>query len=285
MNEFKRLDDWVKALFEPGARFDVSLAGIAGRLRLSEGWVNVRDALPDHLFYFVVEGVFEARLNNETRRINAGELLWAGQGTSIRFRLPPGEKLVIWRFRLDARGAGGALLAPPRPFWHLAPARNCETWMEQIVDEASYPGTHGERRQRALLACLFIEIARLAEGASNQAGSLTRAQRETIARYFAEHAARWPTPADLAAAAELSPDYFARCFRRTYGVPPRRWLVEERQRLAALRLLESTQNISQIAASLGYADVFLFSRQFKAVFGASPTQYRQSHGAVGHLGL
>lgn len=282
MADSKILNEWLTAIFDAGASFEISLASVAGRLRLSAGWRNAISPLSDHLLYFVVEGLFEAELNGEVRRIHAGELLWACRGTHIHFHLPPGEKLVIWRFRLRATVAG-RLLPSPGAYLHLAPARSCETWMEQIVDEASYPAPHGEARQRALLGCLLTEIARLMAGGEDEAGHLTRTQRETLARYFAEHASGWPTPADLAGSVQLSPDYFARCFRRTYGISPRGWLVEERQRLAALRLLESTGNVSQIARDLGYADVFLFSRQFKAVFGASPTHYRRKHGAVSLL--
>lgn len=277
------LKPWLDALFTPDARFEISLLGVPGRLRLPDGWATAVPCLPDHLFYFVVEGSFAAEVNDEAFGVVAGDLLWAGQGCRIRFHLPPGEKLVIWRFRLQARDGDGALLSAPRPFQHLSPARSCETWMEQIVDEMSYPAEHSAERQRALLGCLFTSIARLASEAESETGRLTRAQRETIARYFAEHAPDWPSPSNLARAVDLSPDYFARCFRRTYGLSPRRWLVEERQRLAALRLLESMQNISLIARELGYADVFLFSRQFKAVFGVSPMGYRREHGGVGVL--
>ena len=51
-------------------------------------------------------------------------------------------------------------------------------------------------------------------------------------------------------------------------------------RLATVRLLETNSNISEIALQLGYRDVFLFSRQFKAVHGLSPKAYRHQHGAI-----
>jgi AraC-like DNA-binding protein len=282
MNSPQNLQIWLDALFDSHAKFDISFANIAGRLRLPEDW-KTRLFLPEHLLYFVVEGTFEAQLGDEYRRINAGDLLWAARGTHIRYWLRRGEKLVIHRFRLQAFNPDGEIMDLSSPFWHLPLARSCATWMEQIVDEASYAAPYGEARLRGLFACLLIEMARISSNHERGANWLTRSQREEISRYFANNARRWPSPADLASSVELSPDYFTRCFRRTFGITPRRWLMEERLRLSALRLLESNLNISQIAHELGYEDVFLFSRQFKAVFGVSPTLYREKHGAVGHL--
>lgn len=34
----------------------------------------------------------------------------------------------------------------------------------------------------------------------------------------------------------------------------------------------------EIAAELDYADIYLFSKQFKKYFGVSPTGYRKRHG-------
>jgi YesN/AraC family two-component response regulator len=46
----------------------------------------------------------------------------------------------------------------------------------------------------------------------------------------------------------------------------------------ACQLLDTTnQPVKQIAASLGYDDPFYFSRVFKAVNEASPTEYRLMH--------
>jgi AraC-like DNA-binding protein len=64
-------------------------------------------------------------------------------------------------------------------------------------------------------------------------------------------------------------------FRRSFGVSPRRWLMQERIRLAARRLCDSTMSVSAIAQDFGYADVYPFSRQFKDVMGQSPLAYRR----------
>ena len=75
----------------------------------------------------------------------------------------------------------------------------------------------------------------------------------------------------------LSQDYFARIFRRSMGLSPRAWLVDERIRCAAASLLESDAPIGTVAADHGYADLTLFGRQFRAVMGAAPRQWREQH--------
>lgn len=278
-----RLRVWLAALLDARCAFTVSLFGLAGRLRAPVGWKVRLDALADHLFYFVAEGALLAEIEGETRAVASGDLLWAARETPIDFRLDKTQNLVIWRFRLRALDIDSRPLAAPQRLWHVSPARGCETWMEQIVDEASLEAPFQNERMRALLLGLLTELARSRSVAQPVGNVLSRSQRARIAARLSESSRRWPSPADLAQVVELSPDYFTRCFSRTYGVSPRRWLLEERMRLAGVRLLESSATVSQIAGELGYEDIFSFSRQFKAVVGLSPTQYRQRHGTVATL--
>ena len=269
------LSQWPDALFDARWRFTVSLASVAGYFRVPSNWRATLDGSSQHLLYFPIEGAFDARVGATEMRVQTGDLLWAPPGAHLRYTSREGEKLTLLRFRLSARDQTGELLTFAAPFVHLSPAHGCRVWMERIVGEASFALAHGECVTRALLACLCAEIAR-GETERVGGGRLSAAQRRALEAYASEHVVRWPSPAELANAVTLSPDYFARCFGATYGLAPRRWLVEQRVRLGALRLLESTLNVSQIARELGYDDVFLFSRQFKNVMGESPRDYRNN---------
>ncbi|MFF4935051.1 helix-turn-helix transcriptional regulator [Streptomyces griseofuscus] len=83
-----------------------------------------------------------------------------------------------------------------------------------------------------------------------------------------------PRVADLAQMVGLSPDYFTRTFRRTYGMPPREWIIRQIIQHAAAHLDRTGKSIAQIAAFYGYPDSFLFSQQFKSVMGVPPQVYR-----------
>jgi len=54
------------------------------------------------------------------------------------------------------------------------------------------------------------------------------------------------------------------------------WLLQQRLRHAAVLLRESNARVSEVASKLGYSEIYLFSRQFRQMFGASPKKYRRT---------
>lgn len=68
--------------------------------------------------------------------------------------------------------------------------------------------------------------------------------------------------------------HFTRKFHQEFGITPAKYLQELRIR-EARRLLERTDlNLSSIAQSIGYTDMFTFSKAFKKLTGLSPREYR-----------
>jgi AraC-like DNA-binding protein len=261
---------WTGKLLDRSFRFEILLLGLPGHMRIPAGWKGKQACLEEHLFYFVEEGSFSARIGKTGHRFKAGDFLWIPAGASFEFWLPAGGKLAIHRFRLRA-GAPALRKAGP-VILHDCGA--CRVWFEQIAAESGQRDPSGEIRFRGLLLCLFTELQRVLRDRAEPGAGLDRRQQGMLAEFAAREAAHWPGPADLAAHLNLSHDYFSRLFAKTFHKTPRRWLMEQRIGLAALRLRESALNVSQIADEFGYRDVFLFSRQFKAVTGLSPLRYR-----------
>lgn len=68
--------------------------------------------------------------------------------------------------------------------------------------------------------------------------------------------------------------YFSRKFKTAYGITPLKYLQNIRIN-AAKKLLETTDlSLSAIAPSVGYVDIFSFSKAFKKNTGISPVDYR-----------
>jgi AraC-like DNA-binding protein len=79
----------------------------------------------------------------------------------------------------------------------------------------------------------------------------------------------------LAAAVGMSRAAFARRFVAAFGVAPLQHLHEQRMETAAALLRDTEQGLAAIAAQVGYASEFAFSRAFKRHHGLSPSVYRR----------
>ncbi|TPK69729.1 helix-turn-helix transcriptional regulator [Mesorhizobium sp. B2-4-15] len=85
---------------------------------------------------------------------------------------------------------------------------------------------------------------------------------------------------DIAQACGLSVSYFARAFRQTVGVPPYKWLMNERIQKAKTLLRQSRLGISEVALACGFVDQSHLTRVFRSSVGRTPRLWRQGADAV-----
>lgn len=86
-----------------------------------------------------------------------------------------------------------------------------------------------------------------------------------------------PVVVDLAAAVGLSASRLVHLFRKEVGMSIRSYVVERRLVMAALLIVQTDEQISQIAYSVGFGDVSNFNHSFKRRFAMSPREYRANH--------
>jgi AraC-like DNA-binding protein len=79
---------------------------------------------------------------------------------------------------------------------------------------------------------------------------------------------------DLALALGVDRFRLHRAFVRCHGVPPHRYDLTRRVRLAADMLAQGTL-VSTAARATGFQTLTYFSRRFKAVLGVSPSDYKR----------
>lgn len=79
----------------------------------------------------------------------------------------------------------------------------------------------------------------------------------------------------LAARVQLSARQFSRRFVAAYGRTPADYVETLRLSVAREHLVGARRSIEAIAASVGFANVDVFSRRFKQRFGISPRSYRE----------
>ena len=89
----------------------------------------------------------------------------------------------------------------------------------------------------------------------------------------AEIARRWKVD-ELASKVGMSRTAFIERFKDLIGLPPLEYLIRWRMTIARDALKTGNDNLSTIAAAVGYASETTFSTTFKRMFGQSPSLYR-----------
>jgi AraC family transcriptional regulator len=81
---------------------------------------------------------------------------------------------------------------------------------------------------------------------------------------------------NLARECGLSLTSFSRAFRKSVGVPPHRWVIQQRIELAKTLLLDDSMSLAEIAIECGFSDQSHLTRFFTATVGVSPGFWRQT---------
>jgi AraC-like DNA-binding protein len=95
-----------------------------------------------------------------------------------------------------------------------------------------------------------------------------------IERHFADPI----TLDELVEISGMSRRNFIRTFESAMGCPPITYLIRLRIRQACKLLRQGEASITEIAMTVGFSDSNYFSRQFRALIGASPRDYRNRNG-------
>ncbi len=228
-----------------------------------------------HVLYLILEGIVPGRVEDEPFTLMPDSLFWLNETARMDMTWP--ARLVfteVW-FRLRRDGMPVRL---PRPSVIANHAGELWPIMRQVEDEITLGGALSDDKLRYLLATLVIELHRLDVG-SEDTRQLSPAQCRQLLRYVNERIDQRFALDELARVVDLSADYFSRCFRQTFSVPPREWVIRQRIREAARRLTTTNLTVYQVAEQLGYANVSQFSRQFHQHTGTSPKRYRKRHSA------
>ncbi|MBW4084995.1 AraC family transcriptional regulator [Paenibacillus sp. S150] len=97
----------------------------------------------------------------------------------------------------------------------------------------------------------------------------------TCLRYMETHYAEGITVSDIAQFIGMHRSHLSSRFKRCTGMSPRELLIKLRMERAGEMLQSRTLSITEIALSLGYTDLYTFSRAFCTYYGISPSSYRR----------
>ena len=134
----------------------------------------------------------------------------------------------------------------------------------------------------ALGVVLAHELARLDSGTPRvQApirGGLAAWQQRVVTTYIEEHLAEQISLATLAQLVRLSPYYFCRAFKQSFGIPPHRFHTSRRIERAKALLAKPAPSVTDIGLTVGFSETSSFTAAFRKATGFTPTGYHRSLG-------
>jgi AraC-like DNA-binding protein len=237
---------------------------------------------PEQMVVFVESGSLGCVFNGIETVMHPGTAVWIPPGSSRSFRCitdAPSARHYNLRFSLTRDGS--ECIFTHEPLVVLKSAWGLHGTLQQLHDLSHHSCRFSEERLRALLVLLFSAFFTSERHGDSHGRELSASQRIRLDTFVVKNIASELSPAALATHMHLSLEYFSRLFRTTYGMAPRRYLKYERMRLAAHVLLESALSVKEVAAECGMTNMSLFCRQFRAVHGCTPSEYRER--ATGRL--
>jgi AraC family transcriptional regulator len=111
-------------------------------------------------------------------------------------------------------------------------------------------------------------------------GGLAPWQQRAVADYIEEHLAEQIPLAVLAQLVRLSPWYFCRAFKQSFGLPPHRYHLGRRVERAKELLARRTSSVTDIGLTLGFCETSSFSTTFRKATGLAPSQYCRSVAGI-----
>jgi AraC family transcriptional regulator of arabinose operon len=225
--------------------------------------------------YFVTDGEAQLRTDTQSIRLRPGCCYLIPRDLPHRHSCPSQVSMHWCHFRAlinDTRDLFQEMTAPIEvPIEHPSEYREVFDKLVQAMQEQA-PSGYLERA--ALLLSLIQPHLKLSHPPS-PTQSERRNRLLPVLRHIDEHLANPIRIEDLSALLGLNPEYFSRAFRREFGVPPKRYLLQRRIQHAQRLLCISQLQVQEIATRCGFDDPYHFSKVFKQIAGLSPSLYRR----------
>jgi AraC-like DNA-binding protein len=140
-------------------------------------------------------------------------------------------------------------------FRHLLPGGSCFRWLAKLFE---------------LFDLLAIAAREQKEEAEKGSVSWIRESQKFMNTYFMENI----TVQDVADYAGVHRSYFSAEFSKRIGIPPVQYLQRLRMEKGAQMLVETEFPVTDIALSLGYPDLYTFTRAFRNYYSVTPSKFR-----------
>ncbi|HKP97193.1 MAG TPA: AraC family transcriptional regulator, partial [Fibrobacteria bacterium] len=130
-----------------------------------------------------------------------------------------------------------------------------------------------------LTGLILLELAARKGRTGTHLGVVRPSPIDQIIRYIWDNFDKEIKVARLSALCPYSQSHLRLLFRKRMGMSLHTFIQKVKMNRARAMLLETPQNVSEVADACGYSSLYRFSRAFKRATGVSPRGYRKEKGA------
>lgn len=230
------------------------------------GWQNCKPshhygpALRTHwLLHFVVKGKGYFRVGNQKYTLSEGNI----------FVIRPFEETYYeadhespWEYIWIGFDKGDAVPMPNDDVLYVP-------WAVELFEDMKRCAAMKGGKTEFLCAKIWQLISQISENTNDPVDSIQTALHIIHSEYMLG-----VTVQEIADRLHMDRTYFFQLFKRRLGISPKQYLMNYRMEQAVKLLDSHGYDVSVTALSVGYTDVYTFSKAFKKHWGVSPSEYK-----------
>lgn len=235
-----------------------------------------RETFPFYSIEYVARGEGKLKLGKRSHELKPGIIFAYGPGVRQHITSNPQKPLV--KYFVDFAGTQSAQwiqragLAPGKVS-QVFPPSEIQPLFDELIRSGQRDTRHSPELCRQLLECLGVKLLE-ARAPLKEAESVAFATYQAGRQFVQENFRRLRTLEQIAQECHVDTAYLCRLFRRYDHQSPYLFLTRLKMNEAAGQLQQPGALVKNVAADLGFANPFHFSRVFKSVFGISPDEFR-----------
>lgn len=223
-----------------------------------------------HSFLYILQGELTYTAQKRLFTARQGDLVYLPKGSCYSYAVGAGEGDFL-------QVEFTALSELSETTWGNAPIllkgnERIEEIFRELIEQQNQNTPEGYLRAVGMLYCLFAVLVETLDG-----DHLDNRRLAPAIRYMERHLSDRVRVERLAQLCYMSPSQLRRLFLREYGLSPIAYRNRLRMEKAKDMLCYGSLRVSEIAALLGYDNVYAFSAAFKRETGVSPTEFASTH--------
>ncbi|CAG7607499.1 HTH-type transcriptional activator Btr [Paenibacillus solanacearum] len=158
-----------------------------------------------------------------------------------------------------------------QPYRHSVLTSELESLLMQMMSSMRLSRDGDDLMLQACLYQMFWQLT--ARRDANGASAKKKDWLDACVQHIHAHYMEGISVADVVQVAGVHRSHLYSEFQRMFGISPQRYLIKLRLGKAEELLRQSAYSVTEIALSLGYPDLYSFSRAFYNYYGVSPSGY------------